>query len=298
MIPPIPILIIYGSSGNLVAERCDQYVKAQVKRLCIKWRLTGEWSSRLASEVVEFICVDSLALWERPPVDVVNVKNGLLRVDERSLLPHLPEHLSSVQIPVDYNPAAYCPKIEEFVGQVFPDDTHDLAWEVPAWLMRADLSIQKAVLATGEGANRKSTYLSLVMTFIGKPNTSAVSLHKLESNQFAVARLMPYPCWVTNFTASILNSRLNTLRFDIARPPQEIVVSYTPFRASTIPGEGQRNGRQGYRAFPPKPGASIRVMRSGQTMPWSVMNSSPAVIISSPRRPPRSSPRRFLAAAE
>jgi len=57
--------------------------------------------------------------------------------------------------------------------------------------------------------------------------------------RLSAAWLTPYPCWVTYFTASILNSRLNTRRFDISRPPQEIVVSYTPFRASTIPGEGQ-----------------------------------------------------------
>lgn len=38
--------------------------------------------------------------------------------------------------------------------------------------------------------NGKSTYLTMVINFLGKTNTSAVSLHRLESDRFSVARLI------------------------------------------------------------------------------------------------------------
>ncbi|MCH8840732.1 MAG: hypothetical protein IH831_08685, partial [Planctomycetes bacterium] len=51
-------------------------------------------------------------------------------------------------------------------------------------------SIQKAILLLGAGGNGKSTWLNLVMRFLGKVNTASVSLHRLESDRFAVARLL------------------------------------------------------------------------------------------------------------
>jgi putative DNA primase/helicase len=56
--------------------------------------------------------------------------------------------------------------------------------------MLPNTSIQKAVLLSGEGANGKSVFLNLLVTFLGRSNASAVSLHRLESNRFSVARLI------------------------------------------------------------------------------------------------------------
>lgn len=140
--------------------------------------------------MIEFITVDAPLLWERPPLDVVNVANGLLDVNARKLLGHSPDHLSPIQIPVKFDPEAHCPKWDEFVGATFPPDAAAIAWEIPAWLMTPDTSIQKAILLTGDGANGKSTYLAAVLAFIGRRNASAVSLHKLEADRFSVSRLV------------------------------------------------------------------------------------------------------------
>lgn len=181
---------LYRYRDGAYRGQAERYVKARVKRLLEQWNYTKEWKPREANAVVEYIGVDARELWERPPLDTINVKNGLLRISDRVLLPHSPDHLSPVQLNVTYDPEATCPRIDQFVGKVFPPDAHVLAWEVPAWLMRPDASIQKAVLLTGEGANGKSTWLTLLTTFLGRRNTAAVSLHKLEANPFAPARLV------------------------------------------------------------------------------------------------------------
>jgi putative DNA primase/helicase len=118
------------------------------------------------------------------------LQNGLLDVNTGLLLPHSPEHLCSVRLPVRYDPDATCPEWESFIEQVFPDDAKELAWQIIAWLMRPDVSLQKAILLLGEGGNGKSTYLAGVTAFLGHSNISAVSLHELESDRFSVARLV------------------------------------------------------------------------------------------------------------
>jgi P4 family phage/plasmid primase-like protien len=165
-------------------------VKRQVKALLEEWDLADEWSSHRAEEVVEYLRVDAPSLWDAPLPNVLNLKNGLLDLKTRELVDHTPQHLSSVQLPVEYYARAACPAWERFVRQVFPPDAQELAWEIIAWLMTADTSIQKAILLEGEGGNGKSTYLRAVIAFLGRHNVTSLSLQKLEADRFAAARLV------------------------------------------------------------------------------------------------------------
>lgn len=181
---------LYRYVGGVYKRQGEEFIKGRVKQLCLAWGMSGEWSTRRAAEVLEFIRVDTPELWERPPMDLLNVKNGLLRIADRVLLPHDPGYLSTVQLPVEFNSDATCPNTNRFVSQVFPADAQMIPWEIIAWLMRPDTSIQKSVMLTGEGSNGKSRWLNQVLEFIGKPNTTAISLHKLESDKYVTARLL------------------------------------------------------------------------------------------------------------
>jgi len=121
---------------------------------------------------------------------MLNVTNGLLRICDRKLLPHSPEHLSPIQLLVKFEPHAKCPQTDNFVAEVFPKDAQSLAWEITAWLMCPNTSIQKGILLVGDGGNGKSRWLAQQRTFLGKNNTSGISLHKLESDRFAPSRLI------------------------------------------------------------------------------------------------------------
>lgn len=185
------------AGGRLYVFRGGSYhsdgaslVRQQVKLLLERMRLSSKWTSHKAEEVVKYIEVDALLLWERPKTDVVNVLNGLLDVTTRTLSPHCADFLSPVQLPVRFDPEARCPMWDKFIADVFPGDSEAIAWEIPAWLMTPDTSIQKAVLLTGDGANGKSTYLRAVLAFLGRQNVAALSLHRLENDRFSVARLL------------------------------------------------------------------------------------------------------------
>ena len=49
---------------------------------------------------------------------------------------------------------------------------------------------KKAILLLGAGGNGKSTYLSLIVRFLGKINVATIPLHRLEVDKFSVSRLV------------------------------------------------------------------------------------------------------------
>ncbi len=181
---------LYVFTGGVYRPTGDSCVAHLVKLLLNNWDESESWSTKRASEVVEYIRVDAPQLWERPPLDRVNVLNGIVDVAARTLKPHDPAFLSPVQIPVRFDRDATCPAWERFVASSFPPDAQSVAWEIVAWLMLPDVSIQKAILLIGEGSNGKSVYLCAVIAFLGKRNIATVPLHKLEADRFSASRLV------------------------------------------------------------------------------------------------------------
>jgi P4 family phage/plasmid primase-like protien len=186
--------LLYHFEDGVYRPTGERFIEKQVKALCEDWQITKSWSPELANRVYQWIRVDAPELWEQPPLDILNVRNGLLNVTNRSLLPHSPSHLSAVQIAVTFDPQATCQEIDKFICDVFPDDSRHLPYEVAAWLMLPDTSIQKAILTLGEGANGKSVWLSLLLGFLGRENVSTLSLHRIEADKFAAARLVGKLC--------------------------------------------------------------------------------------------------------
>jgi putative DNA primase/helicase len=180
---------LFRYDAGVYIENAELYVKRQVKELTVKFGNPGRWNRTLAQEVIEYISLDASALLERPDLDRINVRNGILDIRTGELAPHSPAFLSSVRIPINYDRTASCPAIKGFIEQVFPQDSLELAWEVLGDLITADRSIQKAICIVGEGGNGKSAFCQLCTSFVGERNVVHLSLQKLENDRFASARL-------------------------------------------------------------------------------------------------------------
>jgi P4 family phage/plasmid primase-like protien len=181
---------LYVFEGGAYRPHGQERVLREVKRLLDVNSDTKRWSSHRAREVAEYIGVDAPDLWERPPATVMNLKNGLLDVTTGTLAPHRPDHLSPVQLPVAFDPAATCPQWESFVARVLPDDCRRLPYELVAASMRGAVSDQRAVLLVGAGENGKSTLLDALVAFLGRENVSGLALQRLELDKFATVRLL------------------------------------------------------------------------------------------------------------
>lgn len=114
---------------------------------------------------------------------LVNIANGMLDINSFELLPHSPEYLSTIQIPVKYDPAAKCERFEKFVNEIMDGDTEKerVLQEIVGYLLTAEIMIHKAFFFYGEGSNGKSLFLDLVAMLIGEENVSSLSLQDLAS---------------------------------------------------------------------------------------------------------------------
>jgi P4 family phage/plasmid primase-like protien len=181
---------IYVYRGGIYRPKGEQHIKQRVKILLEAWGASSSWNVKRVHEVVAYIATDAPSLWEQPPLHIVCLLNGRYDLNQEKLLPHSPEYLSSIQIPVVFDPEAACPTWDRFTADVLPPDCSDLAYELAADLMTPDRAEQRAILMVGEGANGKSTLLRAFVAFVGKRNVASISLHKLEGDKFAAARLV------------------------------------------------------------------------------------------------------------
>lgn len=122
-------------------------------------------------------------------IDVINLKNGLLNVVTSEVLPHTPEYLSFVQLPLVYDPNAECPKIKKFLGEILHEDDVPIIQELMGYCLYKNYPIQKAFMFLGDGSNGKSTLLSLIKAFLGAENSASIALQELCNNKFAIASL-------------------------------------------------------------------------------------------------------------
>lgn len=117
--------------------------------------------------------------------------NGIYDLDTEELKPHSPNFLSSSQTPVTYDPYAISPRISRFIEEIVPDDAQATLYELMGSLFVPTVSVQKAFLFVGEGANGKSTLCDLLIAMLGISNVSALELEDLATNndRWAAANL-------------------------------------------------------------------------------------------------------------
>jgi P4 family phage/plasmid primase-like protien len=181
---------LYAFRNGVYIADGDEWVRERTKEI-----VPGEnWSNHLANQTGVYLRTGSPLLWERPPLDIVNLANGLLEVNTRRRRPYSPDYLCAVQLPVVYDPKAKCPAWEKQIADTFPDDAakEGVAWEIVAWLMLL-IMIQKALLLLdpdGNGGTGKSTFLTAASNFLGVRNVCGLSLQELEENRFATAGLV------------------------------------------------------------------------------------------------------------
>lgn len=154
-------------------------------------KLGHQFRRNSIAEVLDYIKIETSA--DRSSINreshIINLNNGLydLRTDE--FKPHSPAILSTIRIPVGYNPEAKCPNIDKFLSEVVSPEDKQLLIEWAGYCLIPDNRIQKAVMLIGNGSNGKSVFLELLTQFIGEQNASSESLQDLDSNRFSAANL-------------------------------------------------------------------------------------------------------------
>ena len=122
-------------------------------------------------------------------VDLLCVGNGILNLSTKELQPHTPKKIFLNKIPVDYNPAADCPRIKQFFNEVCYEEDIPILQELFGYCLYRSYPIHKAAMFLGEGSNGKSVTINLLRKFLGHENVSSKELRELINDRFAVVEL-------------------------------------------------------------------------------------------------------------
>jgi len=121
---------------------------------------------------------------------IINCKNTRLNLITGECLPFDSSVIDLTQIPVTYDPSAYCSDLDKMLNRVFLGDREviNLFEEMIGAGLIKHSRYQKAFMLYGSGSNGKSTVLDVVRLFAGASNYSAIPLEKV-TDRFNTAEL-------------------------------------------------------------------------------------------------------------
>lgn len=115
----------------------------------------------------------------------LNCRNGLLRLDTGVLEDHTPDFLSTVQLPIDFDPAATCPRWETWLAEQVGEDQIAVLEEGLAAMLDPHGDPEKALFLYGVKRGGKGTLMRIVKEIAGPENTSSISLHQFSDDDYA-----------------------------------------------------------------------------------------------------------------
>jgi putative DNA primase/helicase len=177
---------LYRYLGGVYRNDGEEWAASRVRDL-----LGERFKRRHRDETLAWFSSQMAIETATPPVDFLNVKNGLLSWDGSALKPHTPDFVSTVQIPVDWNTRARCERILGFLRDVLPDEeTVRFVLEVIGYCLFPRNTMHVAILLRGPGRNGKSVLLAIIGALLGERNIAAVPLQQFAENRFAAASLV------------------------------------------------------------------------------------------------------------
>lgn len=136
-----------GGALHVYNRDAGSYERAEGKlRHMLTERLGERWSPDRANAIITWLYDTASTLWERPPLDELNVLNGILDLGTLELREHSPDFLSPVQVNAEWDADATCPLVRQFLSEVFPEDVARLAYEIAGCLLVPDNRLQQAFL--------------------------------------------------------------------------------------------------------------------------------------------------------
>ncbi len=122
---------------------------------------------------------------------IINLKNGLFDTKTKTLLPHTPDHLSTIQLPVSYDKKADCPLFRQYLADSMKgsEDQITLIQEMLGYFLVPATSAQKAFIIVGAAGAGKSILLRIIgELLLGKQNVSNVPWQALDE-RFKLAEI-------------------------------------------------------------------------------------------------------------
>lgn len=201
MLKDLPPLAVDKTTGTLFYYEDNYYqefTKDGLNRTIYKYYLdngcSDAWNESKAKNISAAIRMDPK---KTPLVDfdtseeLINLRNGVLDLEEIRLKKHDPKYYFTYKLEVDYKPGEIdCPNFMEFLETVFnefdsdgklqPDyETIDSILKIGGYLIYPKNKMEKFFMFLGDGSNGKSFLIDIFQSFFPKKFITSLSLRLL-----------------------------------------------------------------------------------------------------------------------
>lgn len=122
-------------------------------------------------------------------INIINLKNGLYKIDQNKLVKHSPKYLSVNQKDITYVKGAKPKHFGKFLKEVLYATDIRTAIDAMAYTFHRDYDEEVIFVLLGYGRNGKTVYTSIITIIHGRNNVSNVPLTQMLSNRFALIDL-------------------------------------------------------------------------------------------------------------
>jgi putative DNA primase/helicase len=176
--------IVFHYCGGVYKMMSDQEVSDMVLNGLYEDMLWGYRTKRNVSDKVAcLISIIPLLVVTDDKGYIANVKNGLLNIYTKVLMPHSPDFVSLVQYQVEYNSDAKSPTWDACMDSWMsgPEKTEKtrLLQQYCGYCLSSSMLYDKALFLVGDGGNGKSTFVDTIAMVIGPGATSHIDLESL-----------------------------------------------------------------------------------------------------------------------
>ena len=190
---------VYSLGGDIIiSEECEKIIQD-----CSKYKV---------NEITGIIQRRTFIDREKINTDFnkIVVENWILDLRDFSLSKHDPNFLTTIKLPIHYDPAAKCPKFDKFLEDCLntKEDIITVLEEIANILTANKKNFEISAMWIGDGANGKSTLLKIIRGIFGRENCSNVSIHAMQYERFAISQLNGK---LVNIHSDISSKELTTL---------------------------------------------------------------------------------------
>lgn len=175
----------YENSGdakirNFTEYYLGAYVKERYKTEVVGWIRDHNYMKREDIKV---------------PLNLINLKNGILNIDTMELIPHSPDFLFFGRLPVNYDPEAKYDKFEKFLNHLSMKENEtrekvvNTIQEYLGYCLLRSYPYKNYIVFDGGGDNGKTTLLNIVVALFGSENNTSISLQEINNRPFAKSQL-------------------------------------------------------------------------------------------------------------
>ena len=179
----------YIFENGVYKEISNQMMRKMIKERMIPAYTKTHQILDTENQVSLLVCRDTDEINNNPYM--INVKNGIYDVFKNTLIPHSADILSTVQLAVNYESGADCPRFKKFLEEAMQGDMEQvgLIQEILGYLLIPVNKAQKCFVLVGVAGAGKSVLLRVINEVIlGRENVSNVAWQAM-NERFKTAEL-------------------------------------------------------------------------------------------------------------